>query len=73
MHLDQRIPWNLVCSHLKVFQPPPPEEQIRFPPRLPELRARIISRGKLLIFIIWLVFWLANSRVLNDQEKKIPN
>ena len=44
MHLDHKVPWNLVCSHLKVFQPPPPEEQSRYPPRLPDLRARNQSR-----------------------------
>ena len=40
MHLDHKIPWNLVCSHLKVFLPPPADEQTRFPPCFPELRAR---------------------------------
>ena len=44
MHLDHKIPWNLACSHLKVFLPPPPEEQSRFPPRFPGLRARNQSR-----------------------------
>ena len=38
MHLDHKIPWHTVCSHIKIFLPPPQDEQTHVPPRLPHLR-----------------------------------